>query len=128
MKRRKTYYTFYRFILILITVVVVTVAVIVPTFNDKEYTVTITDKERVVSTNNGNITSKYLVFGEGENGESLVFRNTDEIFRGKLNSSNIQGALKEGKTYKIVVVGFRIPLLSCYENIISFEELEGGAE
>ena len=97
-------------------------------FNDKEYTVTITDKERIVEVEDGEISSKYLVWGEDRNGEILVFRNTDEWVRGKWNSSTIQGSLKEGRTYKITVVGIRIPFLSCYENIISFEELNGGAE
>ena len=94
-------------------------------FNDKEYTITVTDKERIVENDNGKVSSKYLVFGESKNGEILVFQNSDDWLRGKWNSSTIQGSLKEGNTYKVVVVGYRIPFLSMYENIISFEELEG---
>ena len=91
-------------------------------FNDKEYTITITDKERIVENNNGEYSSKYLIFGEDKSGEVLVFENTDVLVRGKWNSSTIQGSLKEGNTYKVIVVGYRIPFLSCYENIISIEE------
>ena len=94
-------------------------------FNDKEYTITVTDKERIVDADGERITSRYLIFGEDEDGNVLVFQNTDEMIRGKWNSSTIQGSLKVGKTYTVVVVGYRIPFLSCYENIIAFEEKRG---
>lgn len=83
-----------------------------------EYTITITDKERIYQAEE----SKYLVFGEDANGTSLVFENTDSLFHGKWNSSNIQGQLKEGNTYTIKVYGYRIPILSMYENIIEVKE------
>lgn len=96
-------------------------------FNDKEYMITVTDKERVYSTSmSGDSvtqTSKYLVFGLDENGEVLVFENTDTFIRGKWNSSNVQGSLLEGNTYKVTVVGYRIPFLSWYENIIAVEKV-----
>lgn len=116
----------YSFITPVIMIVVVVALIIggqfIFNFNDKEYTITVTDKERIVENSNGESSSKYLVFGENENGEVLVFENSDVLIRGKWNSSTIQGSLKEGNTYKVVVVGYRIPFLSCYENIISFEE------
>ena len=83
-----------------------------------EYTITITNKERVYQSED----SKYLVFGEDVNGSSLVFENTDSLFYGKWNSSNIQGQFKEGNTYTIKVYGYRIPFLSMYENIIEITE------
>ena len=87
-------------------------------FNDKTYTVTVTDKERV----NKSDSSKYLVFCEDENGAVLVFENTDELFRLKFNSSTVQGKIKQGGKYKLTVVGFRVPFLSMYQNIIKVEE------
>ena len=93
-------------------------------FNDTDYTVTITDKERVIQGSGDSTTSKYLVYADGENGESLVFENTDCIIRGKWNSSNIQGKLKAGHTYKITVVGYRVPFMSWYQNIIKVSEKE----
>lgn len=98
-------------------------------FNDTEYTVTITDKDRITesskdSDGNSETSSKYLVFADDENGNSLVFENTDCFIRLKFNSSNIQGRLKEGNTYKITVVGYRVPFLSWYQNIIKVEEME----
>lgn len=82
------------------------------------YTVTITDKERVTQKSGDEYTSKYLIFCDGENGEPLVFENTDTIFHLKFNSSNIYGQLKEDKKYEITVVGVRIAFLSTYQNII----------
>lgn len=89
-------------------------------FNTETYVVTITDKERI----NKNGSSRYLVYADSEDGESLVFENTDSLFHGKFNSSNVQGKLKEGKTYELTVVGFRIPILSSYQNIVNVEEVE----
>lgn len=91
---------------------------IVQNFNEQTYTITITDKERV----NDNDSSKYLVFGKDPNGETMVFENTDTLLRGKFDSSNIYGNLEIGKTYEITVVGFRVPFLSWYQNIISYSE------
>lgn len=93
-------------------------------FNDTEYTITVTDKERIYEGNGNTSSSKYLVFGDDENGNVLVFENSDSFIRGKWNSSNIQGKLKEGHTYKITVVGYRIPFFSIYQNIIKIEELK----
>lgn len=97
-------------------------------FNDTEYTVTITDKERMAESSKDSdgkykTESKYLVFADDENGEPIVFENTDCLVRFKFNSSNIQGQLKEGHIYKITVIGYRVPFLSWYQNIIKVEEI-----
>lgn len=89
-------------------------------FNDYKYTITVTDKDRI----NKKEKSKYLVWGDNENGESLVFENTDKLIRFKFNSSNIQGELKVGETYEITVVGVRFSLFSWYENIIKVEKID----
>ena len=88
-------------------------------FNDTEYIVTVTDKERVYDENG----SKYLVFTEDSEGNILVFENTDNMFRGKFDSSDMQGELKERHTYKITAIGYRISFLSMYQNIIAVEEV-----
>lgn len=98
-------------------------------FNDKEHTVTVTDKDRITesskdSDGNSHTSSKYLVFSDDENGNSLVFENTDCFIRLKFNSSNIQGKLKEGHTYKVTVIGYRVPFFSWYQNIIKVEEVK----
>ena len=89
-------------------------------FNDHTKIITVTDKERV----NTSSYSKYLIMGEDENGETLVLENTDNTIRFKFNSSDIYAALKEGETYEVTVVGFRVPYMSWYENIISYKEVE----
>ena len=60
--------------------------------------------------------SKYLIFTNNE-----VFEEDDELFRGKFNSSDMYGQLKVGGTYRVKVLGFRIPFLSMYRNIIEVE-------
>ncbi len=99
------------------------IAISIPfNFNDHSYIITVTDKERVVSGSGENTSSKYLIFGDTPDGTPVVFENTDTFLRFKFNSSNIQGSLKEGHTYKITVVGIRVPLMSMYETILKVEE------
>ena len=93
-------------------VVIAVIAVPVINFsNDHTYTVT-------------SIDSKYLIYGEDENGKTYVFEDTDTLFRGKFNSSDVYGALKEGETYELTVIGFRIHILNWYENIIDFKAVK----
>lgn len=82
----------------------------------EEITITVTDKERIVETADGNTTSKYLVFSDGE-----TFENQDEIIMWKFNSSDVQGQLKKDSTYTVQVIGFRIPFLSTYRNILTIK-------
>ena len=58
------------------------------------------------------------------NGNPLVLENTDNLLRLKFNSSDIQAVIEEDKTYEAEVIGFRVPFLSWYENIISIEEVK----
>lgn len=108
------------FIELVIILVVLAIGVSVSaitSFNDTEYIVTVTDKERVVDGES----SSYLVFTEDEQGNVRVFENTDNLLRWKWDSSNVQGQLKVGETYKLTVVGYRVPFLSMYQNIIKIE-------
>jgi hypothetical protein len=122
MKRRGLSYNGLKLIIGLVIAVMV-VAIIglsaLTSFNDHTYTITVTDKERV---NDGD-SSKYLVFGDTDTEEGLVFQNTDELLRGKFNSSNVYSKLKVGNTYEITVVGYRVPFMSWYENIINIQEV-----
>lgn len=71
--------------------------------------VTVTDK--VITVDEG--LSKYLVYTDKE-----VLENVDETLFFKFNSSDIQSYLTVGKIYKVLVVGWRIPLISGYRNIV----------
>lgn len=89
-------------------------------FNDHSAQITVTDKERV---NEGD-SSKYLIMGKDENGNAVVYENTDCLIRGKFDSSTFYADMEVGKTYEVKLVGFRVPYCSWYENILSYEEIE----
>ena len=74
---------------------------------------TVTDKETTITSHGENVSSKYIVFTENE-----TFENTDLLFEGKFNSSDIQGKLKRGETYTAKVYGWRVPFFSMYRNIV----------
>lgn len=124
MRRKRKTKTFFVVIMIAVILVLSIGYEAIFSFNDTEYTITVTDKERIYEGSGDTSSSKYLVFGDDENGNALVFENTDCFIRGKWNSSNIQGQLKEGNTYKITVVGYRVSFFSMYQNIIKVEEVE----
>ena len=124
MRRKKNTKTFFVAIMIAVILVSSIGYESIFSFNDTEYTITVTDKERIYEGNGDTSSSKYLVFGDDDNGNSLVFENTDCFIRGKWNSSNIQGQLKEGNTYKVTVVGYRVPFFSMYQNIIKIEDIK----
>lgn len=107
-------------------VVIAVIAIPVISFsNDHAYTVTIPDKERVTTqVAEGQTDSKYLIYGEDENGKTYVFEDTDTLFRWKFNSSDVFGALKEGETYELTVIGFRVHIFNWYENIIDFKAVK----
>ena len=75
--------------------------------------ITVKDKESKTVTSGDKVKSKYLVYTEGE-----VFENTDALFSGKFNSSDVNGVLERGKMYKVKVYGWRIPFFSQYRNIV----------
>ena len=124
MRRKKNTKTFFVVIIIAVILVLSIGYEAIFSFNDTEYTITVTDKERVYEGSGDTSSSKYLVFGDDNNGNSLVFENTDCFIRSKWNSSNIQGQLKEGNTYKVTVVGYRVSFFSMYQNIIKIEEIK----
>ena len=124
MRRKKNTRTFFVVIMIAVILVLSIGYEAIFSFNGTEYKITVTDKERIYEGSGDTSSSKYLVFGDDDNGNSLVFENTDCFIRGKWNSSNIQGQLKEGNTYKVTVVGYRVSFFSMYQNIIKIEEIK----
>lgn len=87
-------------------------------FNTHTVTITVNGTDRVWSGKG----SKWLVLGTDANGNPLVLENTDNWLRLKFNSSDIQAVIEEGETYETEVVGYRIPILSWYENILNINE------
>lgn len=120
MKKRKR--TAYAIVLLFVGVVLAMVgfSAYIESFNDHTEIFTVTDKERVYKDGD----SYYLVFGEDEYGNGVVYKNEDVFIRGKWNSSDVQAELKEGNTYEVVLVGYRMPFFSTYENILTYKEIE----
>lgn len=79
-------------------------------------TITVTNTERVVKGSGENMESKYMVFTDTE-----TFENTDDFWFWKWDSSDVQGELKKDSTFTVKVVGWRVPFLSMYRNVISVE-------
>lgn len=76
--------------------------------------ITVTDKW-IKRTNERDL---YLIGTEEE-----VFKIEDNIFVGKLNSSDIYNKIKIGHTYRITTTGMRSSFMSWYRNINTIEEV-----
>lgn len=74
--------------------------------------------ERIVDGSGENMRSRYLIFTTKE-----TFENTDELFLGKFNSSDLYGAIKPNETYRAKVTGVRFPFFSWYRNILNIQQL-----
>ena len=70
----------------------------------------------------------FLVWMEDKDGNQYEFENVDSLLRGKVDSSVVQGKLKVGCTYNITTNGYRVPLFSWYENILTYELVEDDAQ
>ena len=99
-------------VVILLIIGSVTVPAVVAYSTDETVTITVKDKERVVTYK----TSKYLVFTD-----KGVYENTDTVWYWKWDSSDVYNALEVGKTYQVKVYGFRVPFLSWYKNIVELD-------
>lgn len=76
---------------------------------------TVQEKDRVCD-GGKNGTCRYLIFtAQG------VYENTDTLFAGKWNSSDIQSQLKPGHTYEVEVRGWRVPFVSSYPNVVKIQ-------
>lgn len=80
---------------------------------------TVIGKERVNKYTNGHHESYYVVYGE-----NATYQITDSWLRGRFDSSDVYGHIKEDHTYEFNVIGKRIPILSHYQNIMEFRELD----
>lgn len=67
---------------------------------------------------------RYLIQTKDENGETRVFENRDSWLEFKVNSSDIQASIEEGRTYRFHAYGFRWYVPTVYKNILSAEEVK----
>lgn len=91
------------------------VVVVVPVYNGfikvEEVTITVTSTDRTKD--------KWMVLGINEEGEPVALENTDNLFRLKFNSSDLQAGIQVGKTYTFRIAGIRNSLFSLYPNVLS---------
>lgn len=85
--------------------------------------VTVTDKERITEGSGDSLHSRYIIYTDVE-----VIENTDTLLLGKFDSSDTYRLLEEGSTYNFRVYGWRVPFLSWYRNIISYELVDSVTE
>lgn len=110
---------FQGFVYLIITTIILSLVFVGPIIaHTTQEDITLTVSEKVIKRSH-NQSDKYLIFTNDGVGE--VLENTDSLYVFKWNSSDLYGRVKVGETYKFKVYGFRIPFLSMYRNIISFE-------
>ena len=86
-------------------------------FHTETFTSKVTDKERIVETDNeGRVESFYLVYTD-----KGIIKLEDDIFRGNWSSSDVYGKLKNDSSYTFTTTGFRFGLFSMYPNIIEVQ-------
>lgn len=105
-----------------IAVVVVVASCVVYPFayhaSADDVTFTVESKERIVEGTGKSVSSRYLVFTDGE-----VFEVTDSVVFWRFDASDDYGALKVDHTYEAKVAGWRVPFLSMYRNVLEAHEL-----
>lgn len=82
-------------------------------------TATVSRVERITTGSGETLSSKYLVYTD-----QGTFENTDSLFWGKWNSSDLHGELHDGRTYHLDYYGWRVPFLSMYPNIVTANPTE----
>jgi hypothetical protein len=91
-------------------------AVCVGTFNEAQYTVTVSGKERAPKT--------HYVFCEDDKGNYHEFVCEDVPLRGLYYTSKIYNEIEIGETYEFTVIGYRIPFFGICQKIISVRTKE----
>jgi hypothetical protein len=87
--------------------------------NPQNYVATVTEK----AVKRHGDSDQYLIFTKLGNGEVRVFENEDAWFAGKFRSSDLYAKINPGKTYEFETRGWRVPLMSWYENILTSTEV-----
>lgn len=106
------------FSFIFIVLLIVSVIFTMSSYSNKQIIKTkVLDKERITTSDNGQISSYYLIFTDAG-----PLKLEDELFYGNFNSSDWYGQLHKDSTYTFHTIGFRIGLLSEYPNIIKFKK------
>ena len=105
------------FIVIAIVAILIGIPSYMDFYSEKTYTATVTDKD----IKNYDSDSKFLIFTK-TNGETRVFSMEDTLVKGRWDTADDYANIEVGETYTFTVIGWRIPFLSEYENIIEFQK------
>jgi hypothetical protein len=104
---------------ILLILVIAAVALPSYVYNSTKATFTDTVTKAWVKSAPGSTDQKYLI----ETTNHGVLEDTDNYLYLKFDSSDIYGQLQPGHTYTFTTVGWRIPLLSWYPDVLSVQEV-----
>lgn len=102
----------------IVIVILIAIPICKSYYGEKTYTATVTDKD----IKNYSSSSKFLVFTKTEDGQTRVFSMEDSLVEGRWNSADDYAEIEIGETYNFTVIGWRIPFMSEYENIIEFQK------
>lgn len=87
--------------------------------NSENFTIKVKNSERITSVSNGTSSGYYLIFTD-----KGVFKNGDNFFVFKFDSSDIQNKIQKDNCYKVKTRFWRVPFLSMYKNIMSLKKIE----
>ena len=96
---------------------------VLSSFYDHTITATVVKKDTVVNYSKKSRKTKYFIYCVDADGNEYKLKDTNILIRGKMNSRKIYFDLEEGKTYHFTVVGYKIPVIVPYENILTYEEV-----
>jgi Protein of unknown function (DUF1523) len=92
-----------------------------PNCNIDSYNVKVVDK--IVKDLDGK--QVYMIYTIRENGKERVFVDRDSKLYFKFNSADVYARMEKGKWYRVRTVGWRFPMKSWFENILSAKSLPG---
>ena len=113
LKKKKKTFEYIFFALFIITFLLIPSTYLIQQINTENVTTTVikTDVKRI----DGN--DVFMVFCEKE-----TFIIKDSLFHSQFESADIYAKITPGK-YRFTVCGYRIPIISRFRNIISYDEL-----
>lgn len=105
---------------IIILVVICFGSCVINETNEREVTVTVTEK----GIKNTSKSGLYLIYCKDATGNVCVYKIKDSLMQGKFNSSDIYASIEVGKTYTFLIRGTRIEFTSSYPNIVRIVNVE----
>lgn len=105
---------------IIILVVICFSSCVLREINEREVTVTVTEKGIKNYKNRG----LYLIYCKDATDNVSVYKIEDSLMQGKFNSSDIYASIETGKTYTFLIRGIRNEITSNYPNIVRIINVE----